>query len=55
MLGASLLLCNVVNRAIVRCTGVVCQYVVFILKTNIVIPTCTSDILPPVLPSLSSS
>ena len=32
MLGASLLLCNVVNRAIVRCTGVVCQYVVFILK-----------------------
>ena len=31
-LGASRLLCNVVNWAIVRCTGVVCQYVVFILK-----------------------
>ena len=31
-LGASLLVCNVVNRANVRCTGDVCQYVVFILK-----------------------
>ena len=31
-MGASLLLCNVVNRANVRCTGDVCQYVVFILK-----------------------
>ena len=31
-LGASLLLCNVVNRANVKCTGAVCQYVVFILK-----------------------
>ena len=31
-LGSSLLLCNVVNWVNVRYTGVVCQYVVFILK-----------------------
>ena len=52
-LGASLLVCNVVNRAMsdvqIKCMPI-CS---FHIKTNIVIPTCTSDRFPPVLPSLA--
>ena len=50
---ASLLLCNVVNWTMsdvqVKCMPI-CS---FYIKTNIVIPTCTSDRFPPVLPSLA--
>ena len=52
-LGASLLLYNVVNRAISDVQVNICQYVVFIIKLNIVILTCTSDRFPPILPTLA--
>ena len=45
ILGASLLLCNV-KRANVRGTGSVMPICSFYSKTNIVIPTCTSDMFP---------
>ena len=46
ILGASLLLCNVVKRANVRGTGSVMPICSFCSETNIVIPTCTSGIFP---------
>ena len=46
MLGASLLLRNVVKQANVRGTGSSMPICSFYCKTNIVIPTCTSDMFP---------
>ena len=47
----SLLLCNVVNRA-VSVVQVLCMPIwSFYDKTNIVILSCTTDIFPPVLPT----
>ena len=47
----SLLLCNVVNRA-VSVVQVICMPIwSFYDKTNIVILTCTTDIFPPILPT----
>ena len=47
----TLLLCNVVNRA-VSVVQVICMPIwSFYDKTNVVILTCTTDIFPPILPT----
>ena len=52
-LGASLLLCNVVNQAMSDVQVTCMPICSFHIKINIVILTCTSDRFPPVLPSLA--
>ena len=52
-LGVSLLLRNVVNRAMSNVQVMSMPMYSFHIKTNIVIPTCTSDRFSPALPSLA--